>query len=213
MLLQSISVRKSKQALEIARDCSFGKSIRISWNKAPSSIIVNLPTAIFQRWNRLTKDKPFKCQKCEKSFTANSSLQNHVKLHCGNVKVAGATIEADSSIVASTGVKYPEAKASASGDRVEDTSSGCQFQQLRFHCMHASCGISFKTEDDLRSHLHESNPSFEADYSFLRTSMSQLVGLLGQLVESGDSTRNLSSKVWHFRGKIQDRLKDHLTNI
>ncbi|RYG68998.1 hypothetical protein EON64_03870, partial [archaeon] len=35
------------------------------------------------RWNRSTNEKPFKCPRegCDKSFTAKSSLQNHMRCH------------------------------------------------------------------------------------------------------------------------------------
>lgn len=39
------------------------------------------------RWNRSTNEKPFRCtfDGCDKSFTAKSSLQNHIRTHTGEV--------------------------------------------------------------------------------------------------------------------------------
>ena len=157
-----------------------------------------------QRWNRFTKDKPFKCDKCDKSFTANSSKQNHIKLHCSNKKYASGPDQEKTAVenaplerAVSGQVQLQEPMA----EKFEESSLlqksliawAQKNKKSRFRCTHANCASSFPTQAELRSHLN--TPNSEVEDSFLKSSLTKLVSIVDQVRQGNISLRDLPSQV------------------
>jgi hypothetical protein len=127
------------------------------------------------RWNRSTSEKPFKCphEGCDKSFTAKSSLQNHVRSHIGE---NGVPVNFDSA-EQSTSIKPPVTPTmKAQKERVP---------VMRYQCIHPNCKKSFVDESELRAHLIAYNPGMAAENQFLRESVSRLVRYIEELRKRG----------------------------
>ena len=122
------------------------------------------------RWNRSTSEKPYKCPHdgCDKSFTAKSSLQNHIRCHTvdfnGASIVGGSsnTIALDSSKVLSSMMPLKTQKE----------------KQNKYHCIHPNCKKAFKDESELRAHLIAYSHGMAAENQFLRDSVVALLDFL-----------------------------------
>ncbi len=157
------------------------------------------------RWNRNTNEKPFKCtfRGCDKSFTAKSSLQNHTKTHHdGEVEEPPAE-----RVSISSGLdERLRAQAAASGGAPTVIQRTLTQQELMQHaqaknnlllrgtlqarnafaCCHRGCGLSFPTEELLRSHILEQDPLLHAEHNFLRFGLSNLLQVLDLFGISND---------------------------
>lgn len=128
------------------------------------------------RWNRATSDKPYKCphEGCDKSFTAKSSLQNHIRTHTNETGQTTTSVESS----AEQSGHY----RTAPGQHIKmQSEKQQQQQQLRYHCIHPNCRKSFKDEVELRAHLIAYNPGMAAENEFMRDSVLALLNYVTSL--------------------------------
>lgn len=141
------------------------------------------------RWNRSTNEKPYKCphEGCDKSFTAKSSLQNHLKNH-GDV-LSDTMLDEPPTPANIQSTTHIQALASAQDQAAELNRAKMnasvppqnRVRQLRFHCIHPHCKKSFKDEAELKAHLIAYNPGMAAENQFLRDSCATLVNAVERL--------------------------------
>lgn len=133
------------------------------------------------RWNRSTNEKPYKCtiEGCDKSFTAKSSLQNHIRNH-------GLPSSEDSEAPISH--TAPPMEPAYDSQNIKPKASPPVVPQMRpavklmrFHCIHPNCKKSFKDEAELRAHLIAYNPGMAAENQFLRDSVISLVQAMDKI--------------------------------
>jgi hypothetical protein len=107
------------------------------------------------RWDRHSTDKPFKCNfaNCNRSFTAKSSLQSHIKSH--HLTDTG-----------NSGRSYATAM---------DTTMDRVIPQV---CLHNGCTEVFTSQQDLREHIYTSAPGLVSEVSFLKNT---LLDILSQI--------------------------------
>lgn len=165
------------------------------------------------RWNRCTNEKPFKCTitGCDKSFTAKSSLQNHIKIH-----------EQDRGYRQSfhSLVTGPDASVEAHDASISIPQSGRGIVTVTqpkptifYRCIHPHCKTVCNSESELRAHLIAYNPGMAAENQFLRDSV---LALLKTMKSSNDQGPTIHSQVWtifffflhssYNRNRIDNRL-------
>lgn len=131
------------------------------------------------RWNRSTNEKPYKCPHdgCDKSFTAKSSLQNHLKNHGMAFEIiAQETPPATSTSASTTHVATNSSEQLIDVKQKNPTAVHTRpIRTMRFHCIHPHCKKSFKDEAELKAHLIAYNPGMAAENQFLRDSCISLV--------------------------------------
>jgi hypothetical protein len=116
------------------------------------------------RWDRSTSSKPFKCQEpgCEKSFTANNSLQNHMRKHTGEQPFACPYDQCGERFTLKTGLQtHVKVHEALMGQRAQ--------------CLHSACRKTFRNEAELRAHIYACCPGLVQECSLLRTHLSALV--------------------------------------
>lgn len=116
------------------------------------------------RWNRATSSKPFKCQEagCEKSFTANNSLQNHMRKHTGEQPYACPYDDCSERFTLKTGLQtHLKLHEALNGERAI--------------CLHAACRKSFKTNAELRTHMYISCPGLVEECAALRSALAHTI--------------------------------------
>jgi hypothetical protein len=128
------------------------------------------------RWNRSTSEKPFKCphEGCDKSFTAKSSLQNHLRAHSEEILQIFPQSEAFQSEKAV--IKPPLPAIKVQKERIP---------VMRFQCIHPNCKKNFAEESELRAHLVAYNPGMAAENQFLRESVFKLTGYIESMKQRG----------------------------
>jgi uncharacterized Zn-finger protein len=122
------------------------------------------------RWNRSTSEKPFKCphEGCDKSFTAKSSLQNHVRSH----SIDGIPLSLP---------PPAEKQSSTRGSNISIIKPPKEkIHFMRYQCIHPNCKKSFSDESELRAHLIAYNPGMAAENQFLRDSVISLLSLIDE---------------------------------
>lgn len=123
------------------------------------------------RWNRSTSEKPYKCphEGCDKSFTAKSSLQNHIRCHAGDFSGTVNLTNPNSFVDPSNKSMPSMMPMKVQKDKV-----------MKYHCIHPNCKKVFKDESELRAHLIAYSPGMAAENQFLRDSMVTLLDFLEQ---------------------------------
>jgi uncharacterized Zn-finger protein len=137
------------------------------------------------RWNRSTSEKPFKCphEGCDKSFTAKSSLQNHIRSHS---EEAAAEVP-HLMYMPKTDVINTGATSAVHQFSFNPTSSfpvvRTQKDRLptKYQCIHPNCKKSFFDESELRAHLIAYNPGMAAENQYLRECVVKLVGYIDEV--------------------------------
>jgi hypothetical protein len=136
------------------------------------------------RWNRSTSEKPFKCphEGCDKSFTAKSSLQNHIRSHSEEADEVPQVMYMP---LAKTEVSYSATPASAPQFSFKPTTLPVVKTQkdripTKYQCIHPNCKKSFFDESELRAHLIAYNPGMAAENQYLRECVVKLVGYIDE---------------------------------
>jgi len=130
------------------------------------------------RWNRSTNEKPYKCphEGCDKSFTAKSSLQNHLRTHGVQLEKPSALLPPQNSILDGKGTNdFNHKNSMNAGHSSRSNHHHVNTRMVQYHCIHPNCKKSFKDESELRAHLIAYNPGMAAENQFLRDSVVSLL--------------------------------------
>jgi uncharacterized Zn-finger protein len=148
------------------------------------------------RWNRTTNEKPFKCphEGCDKSFTAKSSLQNHIRTHIASIEGLTAPVQQITMAMKTTGESSFEESKINRNTPIFAATKPTTIKTFRFHCIHPNCKKSFKDEIDLRAHLIAYNPGMAAENQFLRESILSLMQAIDKIKPHMPSVTNLVSE-------------------
>eukprot|EP01031_Cornospumella_fuschlensis_P037568 gene37568-45631_t len=148
------------------------------------------------RWDRATESKPFKCSfpGCNKSFTAKTSLQNHIlSQHATKLTTPSLTGNGDvNSLFLAEG-------SSAGGAE--------EVVQMR-KCLHSGCTEQFSSTAELREHLHTYSPGITAEYNFLLQTVLQFSEIImGFENKSAEEREALKAYVQSVRGVVRQSLQ------
>lgn len=148
------------------------------------------------RWDRATESKPFKCSYpgCNKSFTAKTSLQNH--------------------ILSQHATKLPPPSSTGNGDvnsllvvdgSIEEGDE--EMMQVR-KCLHSGCTEQFTSTAELREHLHENSPGITAEYNFLLQTVLQFSDIItGFDSKTATEKEAIKGYVQSVRGVVRQSLQ------
>lgn len=141
------------------------------------------------RWNRATSDKPYKCphEGCDKSFTAKSSLQNHIRTHSADAP--NGPLLADHHHPLRQHIQHQQQQ-----QQVPAAVKEREKPSMRFHCIHPNCKKSFKEEAELRAHLIAYNPGMAAENQFLRDSVLNLLNYVGAVSKEQPALHEQASR-------------------
>lgn len=134
------------------------------------------------RWNRSTNEKPYKCphEGCDKSFTAKSSLQNHLRTH-GLQNDNNAMSTSPPNEASGDNTRDNSKHAINNHAQIANRQQSYVMRAMRYHCIHPNCKKSFKNESELRAHLIAYNPGMAAENQFLRDSVVTLMQAMDRI--------------------------------
>eukprot|EP01039_Chlorochromonas_danica_P003201 gene3201-3504_t len=176
------------------------------------------------RWDRNTESKPFKCSfpGCNKSFTAKTSLQNHIlSQHAskmasssssgkGNVDHLISSCSSSACLEDEATVSIPSA-ATTAGAAAAPTSSSSQGVSV---CLHDGCNQTFKNQRELREHLYSYTPGLVAEYSFLYNTVLQFADVISSWDHKSPSEKeSMKTYVASVKHIIQQSLSDPKTML
>lgn len=176
------------------------------------------------RWDRNTESKPFKCSfpGCNKSFTAKTSLQNHIlsqhanKMATSSSSAGKGNIDHLISSCSSSACLEDEATVSipsvaAPAGAVAAPTSSSQGVSV---CLHDGCNQTFKNQRELREHLYSYTPGLVAEYSFLYNTVLQFADVISSWDQKSPSEKE-SMKTYAVSVKhiIQQSLSDPKTML
>lgn len=153
------------------------------------------------RWDRNSESKPFKCSfpGCTKSFTAKTSLQNHILSQHANKTAAAAPSNTGKGNINSL---LPE----TCGD--DEASAEATV------CLHGGCNQTFSSQQDLREHLYCYTPGIVAEYSFLYNTVLQFADIIATMDSKPPAERDaLRTYAQSVKHTIQASLADPKKHI
>ena len=152
------------------------------------------------KWDRSTALKPFKCTYagCNKSFTAKTSLKNHLfacHQHMCHRNSSGAFechAELNQDSVNCQSLACAE-ESICGGFDPKEASSGLQ-------CVHRGCDQIFSSKNDLREHLYSYSPGIAAEYNYLRETVVSFAAMINEW--DNKSAADKKSLLSHVNGVL-----------